>query len=123
MILITMLSTGKGSWNQVADLLSHEEWDRIIIVTDDFGKRHFSMSSDKIFLIDVNFEKDLKELSDDIFKGIKKYVNDFSVGLNVFSGNGKAHMALFSALIKLGVGIELVYSKSGKIKILDSGRL
>ena len=125
MILITILSTGKGTWNQVASLLSSRKWDKVIIITDDFGKEHFSSNSDavKVELISVNFAKSPKDLSDEIFALINGRINDFSIGVNMYSGNGKTHMALFAALIRLGVGIELVYSENNKINILDSGRL
>ena len=36
--LIALISTGKGTWGHVGRLIS-EDWDKIIIVTNDFGRR------------------------------------------------------------------------------------
>ncbi len=143
MMLVTVLSTGKGSWSQVYQLISSNKWDSVIIVTDDFGKSHFSYNpknqtvsnnanssyhsddssaeahNTKIELINVNFNDDMKKLSNEIYNRIKDSIRDLSVGLNLYSGDGKTHMALLYALIKLGVGIELVYYDNNEVKLLE----
>ena len=38
MELVALLSTGKATWAQVAGLMNHGEWDKIILLGDDFAK-------------------------------------------------------------------------------------
>ena len=38
MELIALLSTGKGTWGQVSGLMTHGEWDKIILLGSDFSK-------------------------------------------------------------------------------------
>jgi len=40
--LITILSTGKGSWSQVIKLMTKRDWDSIILITNKFGKEKFT---------------------------------------------------------------------------------
>jgi len=45
-------------------------------------------------------------------------IKGFEVALNIVSGNGKEHMAILSALLKLGVGIRLMAVTKEGIKEL-----
>jgi len=104
--LVACLSSGKGTWLQVAGLIKHQEWDNIFLITDEFGKEKFS-SDKKIELIVIDPNKKLTELVEDIKKSlIGKLTVD--VAVNMISGSGKEHMALLSALLKLGAGIRLI---------------
>ena len=38
MELICLLSSGKGTWAQVSGLMKHGEWEKIILIGDDFAK-------------------------------------------------------------------------------------
>ncbi|MEK6922476.1 MAG: hypothetical protein AABX08_01595 [Nanoarchaeota archaeon] len=105
--LIANLSTGKGTWGHVARLIEGDEWDKIILITNDYGKENFN-KNEKTELMSVKVEAGLKELRDEIYNILKERVKDTEVGVNVISGSGKEHMALISALLKLGVGIRLV---------------
>ena len=42
MELVALISTGKGSWGQVAGVINREEWDNIIIIGTDFAKKFTS---------------------------------------------------------------------------------
>ncbi|GAI02258.1 unnamed protein product, partial [marine sediment metagenome] len=38
MELVALLSTGKGTWAQVSGLMKYGEWDKIIVLGDNFSK-------------------------------------------------------------------------------------
>ena len=123
MMLVTVLSTGKGSWNQVYNLISSNKWSRVLILTNEFGRDHFSYNQNEekteVRLYVFDFNKDIEELANDIYSKLKDEINDISVGLNIFSGDGKLHMAVLYALIKMGVGIELVYFNDHDVRLLS----
>ena len=104
--LIACLSTGKGTWGHVSRLISDQEWDKVFLITNDYGKENFN-KDDKTELIAVNINQGLKELIGEIQERLKEKINGSEVAVNFISGTGKEHMALMSALLKLGVGIRL----------------
>lgn len=103
MELIALLSSGKGTWSQVSGLMSHGEWDKIILLGDDFAK-DFKHSKDFEF-IKINLNQRLKDLRDDFAKKLKGKIKGTETALTIASGSGKEHMALISSLINLPVGI------------------
>ena len=105
--LVACLSTGKGTWGHVNRLIEDDSWDKIILITNDYGKENFS-KNDKTELIPINFDLGLNDLRDEIHSILKSKIQDTEVALNFISGAGKEHMALVSALLKLGIGIRLV---------------
>jgi len=111
--LIACLSTGKGTWGHVNRLIQDGKWDKIFLITNDYGKENFS-KDDKTELIAINLNQGIKELRDDIFNNLKGKVKGSEVAINVISGTGREHMALISVLIRLGVGFRLmVLTKDG----------
>ena len=48
------------------------------------------------------------QLRDEVLQKLKEKVTGSEVGLNFVSGTGKEHMALVSAVLKLGVGVRFV---------------
>ena len=103
MELIALLSKGKGTWGQVSGLIKHGEWEKIILVGDNFAKK-FTAEKETEF-IEVNLDKKLMELKEEFSKKLKGKIDGTEVALSVASGDGKEHMALISALINLPVGI------------------
>lgn len=103
MELVALLSTGKNTWNQVSGLINHGEWEKVIILGDEFAKK---FSSEKKFeFIKINLDKKIKDLREEFLKKLKGKINGTEVALSIASGYGKEHMALISALINLPVGI------------------
>jgi len=105
--LIACLGTGKGTLQHVSRLIKEHEWDKIFLVTNKSGKENFSNEKNAEFiLIDPN--RFLSELTEDIKKQLENKIADTEVALNFISGTGKEHMAVLSAVLKLGLGIRLV---------------
>jgi hypothetical protein len=116
MELIALLSSGKGTWAQVSGLMKYGEWDKVILLGDDFAKQ---FTSEKEFeFIQINLDKKIKELRDEIKEKLKGKINGTEVALTIASGDGKEHMALISALINLPVGIRFAaLTKEGVIDL------
>lgn len=105
--LIANLSTGKGTWEHVRGLMEKEDWDSIILVANDFAKCNFRCSKEAEIIV-IDPDRYLSDLTKDIHDKISGKVRGLEVGLNCISGTGKEHMALMSALLKIGVGVRLV---------------
>jgi len=102
MELVALLSTGQGTWGQVAGVINRGEWENIIIIGNSFAKQ-FKTQKDFEF-IEVT-STGLVELKEEILKKLKGKINGTEVALTIASGDGKEHMALISALLNLPAGI------------------
>ncbi|MBU2640094.1 MAG: hypothetical protein KKG75_05330 [Nanoarchaeota archaeon] len=104
--LIACLSTGKGTWGHVSRLIEDGKFKNVFLITNEFGKENFTKKENtELVIVDPN--QGLKELQKDIETKLKGKIKDPEVFLNMVSGTGKEHMALLSALLKLGLGINL----------------
>lgn len=115
--LIVCLSSGENSWAHVGRLIKEQDWDKIFVITNDFGRNNFKVDKD-IEFISVDFQKPVFELIEDIKKRLLGKVADFEIALNLVSGGGKEHMAILSALLKLGIGIRLMAVTKDGVKEL-----
>ncbi|MFH1212034.1 MAG: hypothetical protein V1659_03845 [Candidatus Woesearchaeota archaeon] len=104
--LIACLSTGKGSWIEVKKLISSGMFEKTFLVTNDFGREKFQ-TDDKTELIVIDNQADTQEIIKGIVAGLGSKLSG-EVALNMTSGSGKEHMALLSAIMKLGLGFRLV---------------
>ena len=105
--LVACVSSGEKSWAHVQRLIKDKDWNGIFIVTNDNGKSNFKADK-KVNFVVVDFQKPVSQLIEDIKKGLQNKFSDLEVAVNIVSGNGKEHMAVISALLKLGVGIRLM---------------
>ena len=116
MELVSLLSSGKDTWAQVSGLMKHGEWEKIILIGNDFAK---TFTHEKPFeFVKVDFSNKIKELRDEISEKIKPLIGGMEVSLSMASGSGKEHMALVSALINLPVGVRFAaLTKDGVIDL------
>ncbi|MBI2657155.1 hypothetical protein HYX08_00500 [Candidatus Woesearchaeota archaeon] len=105
--LVACLSSGEKSRAHVARLINDADWKNVFLVTNETGKNNFKAGRMAEFIV-VDFQKPVFELIEDIRKGLKGKITDLEVALNLVSGSGKEHMAILSALLKLGVGVRLM---------------
>ena len=105
--LIACLSTGKGTWIHVSKLIEGGEWDKVFLITNEFGKENFTNKKNAEFIL-IDTKKSLKELREEIKDKIKDKIKGTEVAVNLISGVGKEHMALMSALLKLGLAIRFI---------------
>ncbi len=112
--LIINLSTGKGTWGQVSRVVKAEDWDRIFFITNQFGAQKFSTDKESEYILIEN-TKPVEELSEQIRKNLDGKIKDLEVAVNISSGTGNEHMAIISAVLKLGLGLRLVYVNQEKM--------
>lgn len=106
-VLVACLGTGKGTWIHVAKLVRENDWEHIYLVTNQFGKENFKVEKQNTTFILVNDQQQLPEMTETIRKELDgKIFGDAAV--NLVSGEGREHMALLAALLKVGAGIRLV---------------
>jgi len=98
-----LLSSGKGTWAQVAGLINRGEWDNIFLIGDSFAEK-FSTDKKHEF-IKVDTTKRIVELKQEILEKLKGKINGTEVALSIASGEGKEHMSLISALLSIPVGV------------------
>lgn len=116
MELIALLSKGEGTWAQVSGLIKFGEWDKVILLGDDFAKQFKHENKFEFIKIDMN--KNIKDLRDDFAKNLKGKISGTEVALSIASGDGKEHMALISALLNLPVGIRFAaLTKDGVVDL------
>jgi len=115
MELIALISSGKGSWGQVAGVINRGEWENIILIGNDFAKK---FTSEKDFEFIETKSSTLMDLKDELMKKLKGKIKGTEVALSIASGDGKEHMALISALLSLPVGIRFTaLTKEGLVSL------
>ena len=118
--LVACLGAGKGTWNEVAKLISSESWSSVFLITNDFGRENFGQKfgGAKGEFVVVNDLSPSEQLLQEIKKGLSGKINDTEVAVNLASGTGNVHMALIAALIQLGLGIRFVITSESGAKEL-----
>jgi hypothetical protein len=115
MELVALLSTGKGTWGQVAGLIQKGEWESVIVIGPSFSKE-FTVQGEAFDFIEFDSNKSLIQLKKELSTKLKGKFKGLEVALSIASGNGKEHMALQSALLGLPVGVRFTaLTKDGVI--------
>lgn len=106
MELVALLSSGKGSWAQVAGLINRGEWDNIVLLGDSFAEKFTTEKPHEFIKIDTG--KRIVELKQEVMDKLKGKIQGTEVALSIASGEGKEHMAIISALLSLPAGVRFV---------------
>ncbi len=115
--LIACLSSGKGTRAHVKKVMEAINWDKIFLITNKQWEEEFKKTKNTEFIM-IDTRKTITEMAEEIKKALEEKIKDFEVALNIVSGEGREHMALISALLKLGLGIRLVaLTKKGVMEI------
>ena len=116
MELVALLSSGENTWAQVSGLMSHGDWEKIILLGGEDAK---AFTHEKPFtFIQIDLSKKLKSLKEEFQEKLKGKFEGMEVALSIASGDGKEHMALISALINLPMGIRFAaLTKDGVIDL------
>ena len=115
--LIACLTSDSGTWEHVKRVIEQGEWEKIFLIVDNNAADNFSCSKD-IDFIKIDSKKLLPDLSKEIKQALYGKIKDFEVAVNFISGSGKEHMAMMSAVLKLGLGVRLVVLTKDGIKEL-----
>jgi hypothetical protein len=119
-ILIACLTTGKGTWNSVSDLINSEDWKKIYLITNKFGKENYTVNKEVQF-VEISSSATTEKIRDKIIEDLKDLRQEIGfndVAINFTSGTGKEHMAMLSAILKLGTGIRIVDTDNKILKNL-----
>lgn len=105
--LVACLGAGQGTWTQVMKVVDSPSWEHVFLVMPNFFADKFQNMKKNVTVIKVNESDDIPVMTEHIKKALDgKLFAD--VGVNLVSGAGKEHMAVLSALLKMGCGIRLV---------------
>jgi len=111
-ILVATLGKEKGTKLHVKKIIELEKWEKVIIISENKER----LETSKIDYLDVDMKKRLPELSKEIKEELKNKLSGIEIALNIISGSGKLHLAVLSAILKLGYGIRFVALTEDGIK-------
>jgi hypothetical protein len=100
---MAVLGIGRGTWGHVARLIAEENFDRILLISNDWGKSNFTPGKEVEWII-VNNRAGFDAIKDEI----KSKLPEESICISLISGSGKEHMALLAAIKEAGRDYELV---------------
>lgn len=91
--LLAVLGIGKGTWGHVARLISEETWDKILLISNEWGKENFSPAKECDWIM-VNNRAGFEIIKDEI----KNRLPEKELVVSLISGSGKEHMAVLAAI-------------------------
>ena len=109
-ILDACLGTEQQTWEYMQKLVEGENWEAVYLISQ---SQNFKCKKE-INFVPSDTKVPLPDLALQIRQSLNGKIIDTVVALNLALGSGKEHMAILSALIKLGLGIRLVaYTSEG----------
>ncbi|MDP3699029.1 MAG: hypothetical protein Q8R47_05575 [Nanoarchaeota archaeon] len=117
--LIACLSTGKGTWSEVSKIIQSQEWNKVFLITNQFGKDNYTPGkTTELVLVDSFPDTPTTIITEQIKKQLKDKIADFEVALNFASGSGREHMALLEAVLQLGLNFRLIAVNRNNVEVL-----
>ncbi|MEK6939093.1 MAG: hypothetical protein AABX31_00040 [Nanoarchaeota archaeon] len=117
--LIACLSTGKGTWAEVTKIAQSQEWNKVFLITNQFGKENYTPGKNtELVLIDSFLDTPTTIITDQIKKQLKDKIADFEVALNLTSGSGKEHMAVLETVLQMGLNFRLITVNKNNVEVL-----
>ena len=117
--LIACLSTGKGTWTEVNKIIQSQEWNKVFLITNQFGKDNYTLGKNtELVLVDSFPDTPTTIITDQIKKQLKDKIEDFEVALNLASGSGKEHMAVLEAVMQMGLNFRLIAVNRNNVEVL-----
>lgn len=100
-----ILSTGKGTWGQVAHIIDNNEYENVYLISNEWAQDKFTCSK-KVNWIIIDPRKGFSEITQELEEQMPKDIKE--VDLNIHSGSGKEHSAVLSLLLKNNVKFKIV---------------
>ena len=107
-MLIACLSTGKGTWTEVNKLIQSQPWDKVFLITSQFGQENFTNKPENTELILIDTFAHTSLMVENIKSQLKDKISDFEVAINLVSGSGKEHMAVLESVLEMGLNFRIV---------------
>ncbi|HZX33969.1 MAG TPA: hypothetical protein VFF09_01175 [archaeon] len=92
-IFLAVLGVGKGTWGHVARLISEEQWDKIVLISNEWGKENFAPPKECEWIL-MNNRAGFEVIKEEI----KGKLPEGEIAVSLISGSGKEHMAILAAL-------------------------
>ncbi len=103
--LIACIGTDPKTWEYIDRLINGAAWESVYLLAA-HGVAYSPSKPANIITIDT--KQPLQSVIGEIKTRLDGKIIDTEVAVNMSLGSGKEHMALISAIIKLGLGIRLV---------------
>lgn len=117
--LIACLSSGKGTWSEVNKIIQSQDWNKVFLITNQFGKENYTPGKNtELILVESFPDTPTTIITDQIKKQLKDRIADFEVALNLASGTGKEHMALLEAIMQMGLNFRQVAVNRNYVEVL-----
>ncbi|MBI5390426.1 hypothetical protein HZB02_02985 [Candidatus Woesearchaeota archaeon] len=114
---IATLGEDQATIKHVEKMVQEGEYSHCWIIQSATNTQHLKTDK-KITTITFNPDFITAQLAAHLQQELQGKINDFEVAVNIISGNGREHMALLSALLKVGLGLRLVvYTKEGIVEL------
>lgn len=105
--LIASLSSDGSNWGHIKKLVEEGDFEKVFVICPEDSPNRFSCAKPvNLVLFDDN--KPVSIVVNSLMAQLKNQFGFGEVALNIVSGSGKDHMALLSAIMKLGIGYRLV---------------
>ena len=101
--LVATLGIGKGTWGHVKRLIADQEWDKIVLISNEWGKENFKPDKECEWIM-VNNRSGFELIKNEI----KNKLPPGKIAFSMVSGSGKEHIAVLVALKEAGREMELV---------------
>ena len=101
-----ILSTGKGTWGQVAHIIDNVEYDKVYLISNEWAQDKFTCTK-KINWIIIDPRKGFSEILEDIEAQWPKEIVD-ELDINIHSGSGKEHSAILAILKKKKINFKII---------------
>src|SRR3989344_5004796 len=117
--LIACLSTGKGTWTEESKIAQSQDWNKVFLITNQFGKENYTPGKNmELVLVDSFPDTPTTIITEQIKNQLKERITDFEVALNLVSGSGKEHMAILEAVLQLGLNFRLIAVNRNNVEVL-----
>lgn len=117
--LIACLSTGKGTWAEVSKIAQSQEWNKVFLITNQFGKENYTPGKNtELVIVDGFPDTPTTIITEQIKKQLKDKIADFEIALNFTSGSGKEHMAVLEAVLQMGLNFRLITVNRNNVETL-----
>ena len=105
-VFLGVLSTGKGTWGQVAHIIDNSKYDKVYLISNEWAQDKFSCSKEVNWII-IDPRKGFSEILEDINK--QWSLGDIKeLDLNIHSGSGKEHSAILAILKEKKINYKIV---------------
>jgi len=113
--LVACLSTGRGTWTRVLQLVKKEDFENIYLIINNWAKENLKLERKNLHLIVINPNDRVSVIRDKIIRELEGKVKGFEVAVNIDSGSGKEHTAIITSLIKLGLAMRFITVENQEI--------